>query len=115
MEKEKQSDSVWSSFDKKQSTKTSTPTTSAIIELRQYFEEVNINRTDDPLKWWKTRESVYPNLSKIAKKYLGIVATSVPSERVFSKAGQVVTERRNRLKANNVQKLIFLNANINLV
>lgn len=73
----------------------STPMSSSIIEMRQYTEEANINRKrDDPLNWWKAREMIYPRLAKLAKKYLSIVGTSVPSERVFSKAGQVVSDLR---------------------
>ena len=37
---------------------------------------------------------------------------SVPSERLFSKAGQLVSERRNRLKPSNVDMLLFLNNNL---
>jgi len=38
------------------------------------------------LEWWKYHEHSYPKLSHIAKWYLGVVATSVPSERLFSTA-----------------------------
>lgn len=53
-------------------------------------------------------ENTYPNLSKLAFKYLSIVATSVPSERLFSKAGDILTEKRNRLKGKHLSKLLFL-------
>lgn len=46
-----------------------------------------------------------------AKKILCAPATSVPSERIFSKAGIVVSDRRSRLKAKNVNMLIFINQN----
>lgn len=103
-------DSIWQSFDAKISKTTSTVAAS-IIECRQYSEEANINRKGDPLKWWKTREPVYPYLSRLARKYLCAVATSVPSERVFSKAGLIISDRRSRLKPKNAEKIIFLNAN----
>jgi len=47
----------------------------------------------------------------MAKRYLCIVATSVPSERVFSKSGQLISERRSRLTSKNVQMIMFLNGN----
>jgi len=36
----------------------------------------------DPLHWWWTNRDVFPTLSKIARKYLSISATSVPSEHI---------------------------------
>lgn len=104
---------IWQEFDLsvKNATQKPSPMATAILELRMYLEDANIVRTENPLLWWKSRELLYPTLSVLAKKYLCIVATSVPSERIFSKAGQIITERRNRLKSKYVNKLVFLNCN----
>lgn len=64
--------------------------------------------------WWKKNESTFPLLSNLAKKYLGIVTTSVPAERLFSKAGETISQRRNRLKPKNVNMLLFLHTNLKL-
>ncbi len=65
-----------------------------------------------------TREnrSKYPLLSPLAKAYLSIPAnvTSVPSERVFSTAGDIVTAQRSQLLPEIVDMLIFLKKNIYL-
>ena len=45
-----------------------------------------------PLLWWKEREVNYQHLSLLAKKFLCITATSVPSERLFSSAGNLLSE-----------------------
>lgn len=41
----------------------------------------------------------YPSLAIIAKQDLCIPATSVPSERVFSTAGDIITAQRSQLKS----------------
>lgn len=105
--------SIWGNFELSLNTVEQKPDarTIATAEIRMYQEERIIIRKENPLLWWKNRELLYPTLSNLAKKYLCTVATSVPSERVFSKAGQIITERRNRLKSKHVNKLIFLNCN----
>jgi len=60
------------------------------------------------LVWWEKEGSAYPKLQKIAPKYLILQGTSVPSERVFSKAGNIITKKRNRLEGENASSLIFL-------
>lgn len=54
------------------------------------------------LEWWKTNEHVYPHLALLAKKYLSCQESSVPSEKVFSLAREIVNEKRCRISANNV-------------
>ena len=57
-------------------------------------------------------EKRFDLLSRLAKKYLCVPGTSVPSERLFSKAGELVSILRNRLKAKNVDIMLFLNKNL---
>jgi len=52
----------------------------------------------DPLLWWRQHQVQFPFLSKLAKKYLGVPATSAPSERIFSNAGNHITPRHSNLK-----------------
>jgi len=42
--------------------------------------------------WWAANEATYPNIAHVAHKLLAMPATSVTSERRFSKAGDNVTE-----------------------
>ena len=51
------------------------------------------------------------NLSILAQKYLSIVATSVPSESLFSATGNIVGAKRAALLPENVEKLVFLHEN----
>ena len=64
-----------------------------------------------PTAWWKVNEGRFPRLANLARKYLAIPGTSVPSERVFSAAGLAVNRLRTRLTLEHVDMLIFLNKN----
>ena len=84
----------------------------AAEELIKYGQEKVINGDNDPLMWWKSYgQSNYPMMSRLARKYLCACATSVPSERVFSTAGNVVTPLRSLLKPEKVNMLVFLAKN----
>lgn len=78
------------------------------VELRQYLNQSTIPRNQDPLKYWQTVKHAYPVLHNIAKKYLSVIATSVPSERLFSKAGNIKSDARNRLTPKRLNVLLFL-------
>ena len=65
----------------------------------------------DPLIWWKEHEIKFPSLASLAKKYLVPQATSVPAERLFSTAGNILTKKRNKLSPDHLNKLIFINKN----
>ena len=84
----------------------------AATELQRYeLEEPLGLENKQPLLWWKERELLYKYLSLLSKKFLCITATSVPSERLFSSAGNLVAEKRSRLTSDNIDKLIFLYEN----
>jgi len=74
-----------------------------------------VNGIVNPLDWWKENSQVYPNLAKLAKKYLCIPATSAPSERVFSKAGLTIANKRAAMNGDLAANLIFLEANWNAI
>lgn len=78
--------------------------------MRHFLASKVIDRTENPLEYFSKNKNVFPSLHELNKKYACIPATSVPSERVFSKTGQVTNNRRNRLDPNNLDKIIFLNS-----
>ena len=89
---------VWEAFDIEaaESTSRQTPTISTTTEVEQYFKQPVINRKEDPLEWWRNNVHVLPSLQKLAKVYLSTVATSVPSERLFSKAGELILAKKQK-------------------
>ncbi len=81
-------------------------------ELLRYLQEEPLELTAVPTLWWKENCSCYKYLAQLARKYLCIPATSVPSERLFSTAGNIVSANRSCLDADNVAMLCFLHDNL---
>ncbi|CAD0205153.1 unnamed protein product [Chrysodeixis includens] len=79
-------------------------------ELSVYLRTPVGRLNENPLEIWRDYKIQFPKLYKIAFKYLTIVGTSVPSERLFSQAGLIMTEQRNRLKGKRLSKLLFLHS-----
>ena len=49
-------------------------------ELTHYESLPKLSIDKNPLQWWKDKHEIYPNLSNVAREYLAVNATSVPSE-----------------------------------
>lgn len=86
-------------------------TISAEQELDLFNKEPMLNRISCPLEWWQSRGNIYPNLYKMFKENCHVVVTSISCERMFSKAGCVLSDRRSRISTKRTSELIFLNAN----
>lgn len=82
---------IWSHFDQKvcDMQSHSTPNSTVILMVRQYLELPLLDRKENPLEFWMKHKNLMPELCELAFKYLCIPSTSVPSERVFSKTGQL--------------------------
>lgn len=62
----------------------------------------------DIFQYWETQKSTYPFLYQAAVKLLPRLATSLPSERLFSKTGRILSESRSSLDPDRVNRIIFL-------
>ena len=78
------------------------------VELRQFLNANVVNRSEDPLKVWYKLKDIYPKVYEVAMKYFVIVGTSVPSERLFSAAGDIISAKRSRLTGKRASEIIFL-------
>ena len=81
-------------------------------EIEKFQKEPQLHHDADALSWWKTNEERFPTVAKLARQFLCIPATSVPSERIFSTAGHVINCQRSSLTPENADILIFLNKNL---
>jgi hAT family C-terminal dimerisation region/Domain of unknown function (DUF4413) len=79
-------------------------------ELDTYLEEpVMENGSNfDLLDYWRVHSTRFPSLSRMARDYLAVPATSTPSERVFSAGRQLITDFRCRLKAETITACMLL-------
>ena len=94
---------------------TGKPFLDAMEEEVAYYRAANgIPVVGDPLNWWKTNEGKYPHVAMMAKCYLAVPGTSVPSDRVFSTEGDIVTAKRSTLSPGNADILIFLKKSLKL-
>ena len=65
-------------------------------ELFMYEYERDINRNENPFRWWNDNKKKYPLLSQLACKYLYITGTSVPSEKMFLAPDYLTSDKRSR-------------------
>ena len=102
---------VWQFFNQQVADMTSQQTRSSttVVEVDLYLKAQPISSKEDPFTWWKNNKHIYPTVVMVAIKYLCVLATSVPSEGLFSKAGELVSHRRSSIKPENVDMMLFLN------
>lgn len=79
-------------------------------EFYDYIALPQSTGNEDILKWWQVNKGRFPVLAEMARDLLSIPATSVPSERLFSKAGLIIRKQRNRLTNESAKCLLCLNS-----
>ncbi|THH13347.1 hypothetical protein EUX98_g9738, partial [Antrodiella citrinella] len=82
--------------------------TAVTNELDHYLKQPREDAGDNALKWWYDHHTVYPCLSRMARDYLSIPATSVDAERVFSKGRILHPHTRNRLSAKSTRASLMV-------
>lgn len=72
------------------------------LKVDRETEDTNV------IEWWKNNAKVYPNLARMARDILSILASAVPVERLFSQGSLVMTRTRTRLKDDILKPLICI-------
>lgn len=76
--------------------------------MDRYYADLTINRVHldaNPLEWWRSHQYLFPNLALAAREALALQATSVQSERLFSKIGLLYQNKlRNRLLGESAER-----------
>lgn len=79
-------------------------------ELNRYLREDRAPRNTDVLDWWRSNQTFFPRLARMARDVLAICASSVPSGRLFSKAGLLLRKHRSTLSNDHIEDLLCLNS-----
>ena len=61
-----------------------------------------------PIEFWHLNKYTCPGLFYCFEYIFSIIASSVPSESLFSEAGDQVTDKRNKLDPEKVNKMMLL-------
>ena len=77
-------------------------------EVERYMAESQ--KRENPLGWWRANAHHFPQVQKLAKRFLCRLSTSVPSESRFAAAGHTMTKDRARLDPVTVNELLFLHS-----
>ena len=92
-----------------ESTSTRTAVENYLAEPLVHFNTGNANT------YWRENQKRYSYMSELALRYLSAPSTSVQSERLFSSAGCIYSERRNRLSSERAEVLLFIKSNFDLI
>ena len=68
----------------------------------------------DPLEFWRNHRQSFPRLFEIVKQTLFALGSTAFIERMFSVAGYILSERRNRTSDEKFENQLFANVNIDL-
>ena len=61
-------------------------------EAEKYLALQPASHDSDLLQWWAEHKSDFPHLSRMARQFLSVPATSASAERVFSLAGRIFSD-----------------------
>ena len=77
---------------------------SADTELQTFLDQPRLDV--NPITFWSEQKET--KLSKVALQLLSVPCSSAPVERLFSKAGVILNQRRNRIESGKLEKLVFI-------
>jgi hypothetical protein len=80
-------------------------------ELEIYFELPDAGMEEDILEWWPRHEALLPNLSRMARQYLGVSATSTSCKRVFSTSGRIFGPENQHMTGENLSERMWAKIN----
>jgi hypothetical protein len=82
-------------------------------EVDQYLllPQLSEGMSFDLLAWWKKNSIMWPNLSRMARQYLALPASSAAVERLFSSGGQMHGNLRKNTKEDTLHMMLYIHKN----
>ena len=75
--------------------------------IEDYANKPVVNNCFDYWREMAKGDRMQSEFARLARRFLTPPATTVDVERLFSTAGSILTDKRNRLKGDNLEKLLF--------
>lgn len=109
-------DNLWSLMaDIRQKIKHEEKPKSSELAVLEYLEEDILDQSCDPLDYWNLKKFLWPDLAKVAARYVGCPPSIVPAETLFSTASVNCTLNQPRPVLDNMEGLLFLKVNLPLI
>ena len=80
---------------------------SSTDEVAEYLYLEEIDLENNPFTWWKKRKEKFPVLCYLAMKYLSVYTSSTVSEKLFSEANNLLTDKEIGMNSELFKYLIF--------
>ncbi|KAM6895776.1 zinc finger BED domain-containing protein 4 [Xenentodon cancila] len=109
-------DNLWSLMSNvRQDVKHEEKTKSSELAVLEYLEEDILDQSCDPLDYWNLKKFLWPDLAKVAARYVGCPPSIVPAETLFSTASVNCALNQSRSTLDNMESLLFLKVNLPLI
>ena len=83
------------------------PESDVVDELKLYFSLPDASLDTNPLEWWPKHEKLLPSLSRMARQFLGVPASSAAVERLFSGVGQDFSKQRQCMTEETLEEVTW--------
>jgi len=81
-------------------------------QLVAYASEPVIHRSKCPLMWWAENRHRYPLVSEVARRLLVVPATAVSTDRMYTKKGDEIMDKRDAISPERADQVLFILENL---
>ncbi|XP_056311427.1 zinc finger BED domain-containing protein 4 [Danio aesculapii] len=85
------------------------------LAVLEYLEEDILDQSCDPLDYWNLKKLLWPDLAKVAVRYVGCPPSIVPADTLFSTSTVNCALNQSRPLLENLEGLLFLKVNLPLI